>query len=125
MVFLFQGFSSSFFLLFLMEDLRCVTINANGIRKSPKRHAFLHWLSNLRLHFACLQETRILSCAEATSWFASSGSRQSLRLEPTIPAAQFCYTDPIFIWLIPGQTGRDDLYRGNSLRTRLHLGLRG
>ena len=56
-----------------MEGLRCVTINANGIRESPKRHAFLQWLSNLRLHFACLQETHILSCADATSWFASSG----------------------------------------------------
>ena len=73
MVFLFKGFSSSFFLLFLMEGLRYATINANGIRESPKRHAFLQWLSNLRPHFACLQETHILSCAEATSWFASSG----------------------------------------------------
>ena len=56
-----------------MEGLRCVTINANGIREPPKRHAFLQWLSQLTPHFACLQEAHILSCAEATSWFASSG----------------------------------------------------
>ena len=48
-----------------MEGLKCVTINVNGIREPPKRHAFLQWLSHLRPH--------ILSCAEATSWFASSG----------------------------------------------------
>ena len=56
-----------------MDGLRYVSINVNGIRESPKRHAFLHWLSNLRPHFVCLQETHILSCAEATSWFVSSG----------------------------------------------------
>ena len=49
-----------------MEGLRYATINANGIRESPKRHTILQWLSNLRPHFTCLQETHILSCAEAT-----------------------------------------------------------
>ena len=56
-----------------MEGLRYVTINVNRIRESSKRHTFLQWLSNLRPHFACLQEAHILSCAEATSWFTSSG----------------------------------------------------
>ena len=56
-----------------MEGLRCVTINVNGIREPPIGHAFLQWLSNLRPHFACLQEAHILSRPEATSWFASSG----------------------------------------------------
>ena len=44
-----------------MEGLGCVTINVNGIREPPKRHAFLQWLSNLRPHFVCLQEAHILS----------------------------------------------------------------
>ena len=72
-MFLVTGSFLFFFTLFLMEGLRCVTINVNGIREPPKRHAFLQWLSNLRPHLACLQEAHILSCAEATSWFASSG----------------------------------------------------
>ena len=75
MYFLFNGISSSllFSSLFLMEGLRYITINVNGIWESPKRHAFLQWLDNLKPHFACLQETHVLSCAEATSWFPSSG----------------------------------------------------
>ena len=35
--------------------------------------AFLQWLSNLSVDFACLQETHVLSDDECSSWFSSCG----------------------------------------------------
>lgn len=46
--------------------MRFLTLNVNGLWDANKRMAFLQWLSNLSVDFACLQETHVLSDDECS-----------------------------------------------------------
>lgn len=59
----------------LLPPLRCLTINANGLRSITKRATYFHLFATLNLHVIFLQETHHSSAEELEDWCRAGAAR--------------------------------------------------